>query len=220
MVKLGVLFDWDGVVVNSAPQHQVSWELLAAEEGLALPAGHFKRGFGRRNSFIIPEVLGWAREPIEIERLSQRKEVLYREILEQTPLEPLPGVRSLLQDLKVNGVPCAVGSSTERENITMLLQRFGLIDLFAVLITAEDVSLGKPDPEVFLKAAEAINRHPKNCVVLEDSEAGLQAARAGGMYALGVANTHPVSELQSADQVVSSLEQVSFGKLADWIQHR
>ena len=77
--SLGVIFDWDGVIVDSAPQHLAAWELLAAEEHLPLPEGHFRKGFGLKNSFIIPEILDWTRNPKEIHRLSIRKEALYRD---------------------------------------------------------------------------------------------------------------------------------------------
>ena len=217
MRKPGVLFDWDGVIVDSAPQHEQSWELLAAEEGRILPKDHFKRGFGLKNSYIIPELLGWTRDPKEIERLSLKKEKLYRQCLQQTELSALPGVRGLLGNLNQTNVPCAVGSSTERLNITTALERLELTDYFSALITAEDVSRGKPNPEVFLKAAAAINCPPKFCIVVEDSEPGLQAARRAGMFALGVTTTHPASVLQSAQHTIPTLEQVSVADLANWI---
>jgi HAD superfamily hydrolase (TIGR01509 family) len=214
---LGVIFDWDGVIIDSAPQHLASWELLAAEERRPLPEGHFRRGFGLKNGLIIPEILGWTRDPKEIDRLSLRKEVLYRECLQKTALKPLAGVRRLLAVLHDNEVPCVVGSSTERKNITSVLGRLELEGYFSGLVTGEDVVHGKPDPEVFLKAAAVIDQLPHHCVVVEDSEPGLQAARAGGMYALGVATTRPRSELHSAHCVVESLDRVSLDDLIEMI---
>jgi HAD superfamily hydrolase (TIGR01509 family) len=218
--QLGVVFDWDGVVVDSAPQHEASWECLAAEEGLDLPHAHFQRGFGRRNHYIIPQVLGWTHDPGEIERLSRRKEVLYRECLHATKITPLPGVRMLLENLRSCGVTCAVGSSTERRNVEMVLELLRLNGLFAALVTAEDVTRGKPDPEVFIKAARAIQREPEHCVVIEDTEPGLQAARRAGMYALAVATTHQEADLPSADRVVADLVGVSAAELRRWLRSR
>ena len=128
-------------------------------------------------------------------------------------------MRTLLAVLNDHDVPRVVGSSTERENITTVLKRLELEDWFSAFVTGEDVVHGKPDPEVFLKAASVIDRLPHNGVVVEDSEAGLQAARAGGMYALGVATTRPRSELKSAHCVVETLDHVSLNDLIEWVRH-
>ena len=215
--SLGVIFDWDGVIVDSAPQHLAAWEILAAEEHLPLTEGHFRKGFGLKNSFIIPEILDWTRDPKEIHRLSLRKEALYRECLQNSALAPLGGVRTLLAVLNDHDVPCVVGSSTERKNIMSVLKRLELEGCFSAFVTGEDVVHGKPDPEVFLKAASIIERLPHNCVVVEDSEAGLQAARACGMFALGVTTTRPRSELKSAHCVVETLDHVSLNDLIEWV---
>ena len=220
MAKLGVVFDWDGVVVNSAPQHEESWERLAMEECLALPPNHFQRGFGRRNSYIIPQVLGWTRDSAEVERLSRRKEELYRDCLRRTKITPLPGVRSLLKDLQRCHIACAVGSSTERTNVEVVLGLLQLGGFFAALVTAENVTRGKPDPEVFTKAARAIRCEPQRCVVIEDTEPGLQAARRADMYALAVATTHQAQDLPSAHRVVPNLTDVSVTQLERWVAQR
>ena len=220
MNQIGVVFDWDGVVVDSAPQHEASWERLAAEEGLDLPQAHFQRGFGRRNDYIIPQVLGWTRNPVEIERLSRRKEVLYRECLRATNMTPLPGVRKLLESLRNSGVCCAVGSSTERKNVEMVVDLLRLNGFFDAIVTAEDVTHGKPDPEVFIKAARAIQCEPHSCVVIEDTEPGLRAARRAGMYALAVATTHRETDLPSADRVVTDLIGVTAAELQHWLRCR
>ncbi|TVR51858.1 MAG: HAD family phosphatase [Puniceicoccaceae bacterium] len=206
---IGALFDWDGVVLDSSRQHELSWERLAAEEGRTLPAGHFKAGFGRKNEFIIPELLGWTREHAEVRRLSLRKEELYREIVAEQGIEPLPGVKVFLERLRAAGVPCAVGSSTQRKNIETVLGVMGLADYFPHLVTSEDVGKGKPDPEVFLKAAAAVGRPPERCVVFEDAYFGLEAARAGGMKAVAVATTHAREELAGrADRIVDRLDEL------------
>ena len=109
---LGAIFDWDGVIIDSSAAHEQSWELLAAAEHRVLPPGHFKAGFGRKNQVIIPQILKWATDPAEIERLAHRKEELYRDNLKNTGIAALPGVRELLEGLRAAGVPCLVGSST------------------------------------------------------------------------------------------------------------
>ena len=212
---LGVIFDWDGVIIDSSRQHEISWERLAAEEGRTLPVGHFKAGFGKKNEWIIPELLGWTRDPAEIHRLSLRKEAIYRDVVVERGLAALPGVREFLERLRDAGVPCCIGSSTHRENITTILGVLGFADLFGGMVTAEDVTQGKPHPDVFLKAAAKIGRAPECCVVFEDAFAGIEAARAGGMKAVGVATTHPAAELAGrVDRVVHRLDELSVEDLA------
>jgi HAD superfamily hydrolase (TIGR01509 family) len=210
---LGIIFDWDGVIIDSSRQHEESWERLAAEERRALPANHFKLGFGRKNEWIIPHLLHWTDDPGEIRRLSLRKEALYRTIVVERGLHALPGVPEFIARLRAAGVPYAVGSSTHRENILTILGVTGLAGLFSELVTAEDVTHGKPHPEVFLKAAEKLRREPARCIVFEDALAGIEAARAGGMKVVGVATTHPAEALGMTDRVVRRLDELTVADL-------
>ena len=204
----GAIFDWDGVIIDSRSHHEESWERLARELGRELPAGHFLKGFGRKNEFIIPEILGWTRDEGEIRTISLRKEALYRDVVAERGLAPLEGVSTWLERLRDAGVPCAIGSSTHRANIELSLELIGLAEFFAAIVTAEDVSRGKPDPEVFVTAARRIGRDPRDCVVFEDAHVGIAAARAGGMRVIAVATTHPLEELGSADRAVRRLDEV------------
>ncbi len=211
-----VIFDWDGVLVDSSRQHEASWELLAAEGGRALPAGHFKRGFGMKNEAIIADLLGWTRDPREMERLSLRKEELFRELVARQGICVLPGAREFVARLRAQGVPRAIASSTHRLNITTCLRLLHLESDFDALVAAEDVDRGKPDPQVFLRAAEALHTPPECCVVFEDAPAGLAAAKRAGMHAVGVAGTHPAGELAAADRVVPNLQSVTAADVRNW----
>jgi beta-phosphoglucomutase family hydrolase len=212
--ELGAIFDWDGVIVDSSSHHQESWERLARETGLALPEGHFKKGFGMKNEFIIPNLLNWSKLPEEIEQLSLRKEALYREILLEWGIHPLPGVTAWLAELKRHGIPCAIGSSTHRLNIETILNMLAFKDCFNTIVTAEDVSHGKPDPEVFLTAAERIGLNPSHCVVFEDALVGIEAAHRGGMKVVAVATTNPIEALNAADLAVHRLNELSVEQIA------
>lgn len=214
----GALFDWDGVVIDSRIHHEISWERLAAEIGGPLPTDHFLRGFGRKNDYIIPEILNWTREESEIRRLSLRKEALYREVVAERGLEALPGVRPWLERLRDAEIPCAIGSSTHRANIDLSLGMIGLGEFFAGIVTAEDVTQGKPHPDVFLKAADSIKRPPERCVVFEDAHVGIEAARAGGMRVIAVATTHSIAELGAADRAVHRLDELTVESLAAFFQ--
>src|SRR5471032_404130 len=193
--KRGAVFDWDGVIINSAAQHELSWERLARECGKTLPENHFKRGVGMKNEVIIPEVLHWTAAPVEIRILSLRKEAIYREVVREQGMTALPGVESWLRVLRDEGIPCAIASSTHRENITTTLDVLGLAEFFSAIVTAEDVKRGKPDPEVFLTAARRIGVEPGNAVVFEDALVGITAAHAAGMRVVAVATTEPMDKL-------------------------
>lgn len=211
-MSFGVIFDWDGVVVDSSAQHERAWELLAAERNLPLPDGHFKRGFGKKNEVIIPD-LGWATEAAAVAELAARKEALYRERVRADGIVALPGVRELLTSLRDAGVPCAVGSSTPRENLDALFEMLRLDGFFAAVVSGDDVTHGKPAPDIFLLAAERIGLSPERCVVIEDAFVGIEAAHAGGMKCVAVATTNPLDALGAADLAVRSLEELDAKRL-------
>lgn len=208
-VPWGAIFDWDGVIIDSAALHEQSWHRLARELGTTIGPDSFIRGFGMKSARIIEEIHRWSHDPTEIARLTNRKEALYREIVDQSDIAPLPGVVEWLHRLAEAGVACAVASSTHRLNIDAVLSRIGLQDAFRAIVSAEDVLHGKPNPEVFLKAAEKLALAATRCVVFEDAHVGIEAAHAAGMKVVAVANTHPAAELSAADLVVRRLDHLS-----------
>ena len=212
-----VIFYWDGVVVDSSAHHERSWEVLAAQRGFSLPGGHFKRGFGKKNNMIIPD-LGWATAPAEVDTLAREKEEIYRSLVRQHGIQPLPGIRELLAALQTADIPCAIGSSTERANLDCLLDLMDLRQFFSVIVSGEEVVHGKPDPSIFLLAAERLGTAPAQCVVIEDALVGIEAARRAGMPVLAVATTEALESLRGATSAVPDLRGVTVGdlrKLAD-----
>jgi len=205
----GVLFDWDGVVIDSSAQHERSWELLAQETGLPLPEGHFKAGFGKKNQVIIPDILRWAQEPAAIATLAARKEEIYRDLVRQSGVTILPGARELLAALELEGVPTAVASSTPRQNLDAIFASTGLDRFFKAVVCGDDVVNGKPAPDVFFLAARKIGLAPDACLVIEDAHAGIEAALAAGMRVLAVATTHPLADLHRATAAVESLAEIT-----------
>ena len=218
-MKFAAIFDWDGVIVDSSAAHERSWEILAAEEKLPLPEGHFKKGFGRKNEFIIPQILQWteAENAKEIARLANREEALYRDIVAASDLEPLPGVRELLAALNAEKIPCAVGSSTHRANIDLAMRLLGLESFFSGIVTSENVQRGKPAPDVFLQAAASVGCAPGAGVVFEDAFAGIEAGVTGGFKVIAVATTNPAEALRetAASRVVHRLTEVTPQTLRD-----
>jgi len=205
----GAIFDWDGVIIDSAKLHEQSWHQLAGELGKSIAPESFIRGFGMKSAQIIATIHHWATEPEQVAGLVQRKEALYRELVSKSDIRPLPGVVEWLHRLHEAGAPCAVASSTQRANIEAVLHRIGLERGFAAIVSAEDVSHGKPDPEVFLKAAERLELEPQRCLVFEDAYVGIEAGHAAGMKVIAVTTTHRAEELRAADLVVRRLDELS-----------
>lgn len=215
--QLGVVFDLDGVLVDSHDQHHAAWLRLAEEVGRQLTDEQFAESFGMRNVMCIPHVFHWA-DPDDhqlIEELGERKEEHYRAILAEQTIAPLPGVESFIEKLSAAGIPGSVGSSTSVLNIELCLRSTGLDQFFGDHITgAEDVANGKPAPDVFLEAARKIAREPRHCVVIEDAHVGVDAARAGGMKVIAVTTTHEADSFGGKpDLVVDSLAGVDLDQV-------
>ena len=211
---LGAIFDWDGVVIDSAKLHEQSWRRLAEELGRQIAPDSFIRGFGMKSGHIIEKIHHWASAPDDVARLADRKEALYREIVAGSDIAPLSGVVEWLHLLRDAVVPCAVASSTPRANIEAVLDRIGLQQAFQALVSAEDVVHGKPNPEVFLKAAERLEMPAERCVVFEDAYVGIAAGHAAGMKVVAVTTTHFAKELKAADLVVRRLDELSIEQIA------
>ena len=203
------IFDWDGVIIDSSRQHELSWDRLAEHEKLPLPAGHFQRSFGMKNERIIPHLLQWTTDPAEIKRLSWQKEEFYRQIVRESGIRALPGVREFLERLDAAGIPRIVGSSTPRENIELVVELIGLRQFFQPIVAAADVTHGKPDPEVFLLCAQRLGFPAQRCVVFEDAHVGIEAAHAAQMKVVGVASTHSAESIRHADRVVQQLDELT-----------
>jgi len=210
------VFDWDGVILDSSRHHEESWERLAKEVGRVLPQGHFLKGFGRRNIEIMRDMLKWSESAAEIDTLSRRKEELYREVVQERGIEPLPGVKCWLERLEREGIRCGIGSSTEDKNVKLGLGLLGLERFFRTAVTAGDVQRGKPAPDVFLEVARRLEASPGRCVVFEDAPAGVEAGRAAGMRVVGVTTTHPGGHLEGVDREVERLDELQVSELSEW----
>jgi beta-phosphoglucomutase family hydrolase len=200
---VAVLFDLDGVIVDSRPHHLTAWHDLARRHALQHPPDYFTRTFGLRNDAILGGLIPGVRRE-DLARLAHEKEALFREVA-RGRVEALPGVRELLATLDEQAIPRAVVTSTPSANLHLVLDSLGLTGRFQALVAEEDAAKGKPDPEGFLVAASRVGVEPSRCVVIEDAPAGLQAAKAAGMRAIGITTTHPAPDLGDADLVVDSL---------------
>jgi beta-phosphoglucomutase len=210
-----VIWDVDGVLVDSAEQHRQAWHRLAAEEGVPFTDADFWATFGMRNADIIPRFYGANLTPKQIQALAGRKESAYRALLRAQAV-PLPGARELLAALHAASYRQAIGSSAPPENLQTIVDLLGLAPYLEAIISGERVAHGKPAPDIFLAAAAALGVAPERCVVIEDAPAGVAAAHAGGMRCLAVRRAGQADPpgLASADLVVDSLTQVNVATVA------
>jgi HAD superfamily hydrolase (TIGR01509 family) len=210
------IFDMDGVLIDSGAHHRHAWRALLAELGTE-PAHpeHWRLTIGRPSEEAIPLLLGRRVSGAEARRLARRKRDLYQERA-QTGMEPVPGVPEFLHALERQHVPRAVGTSASRWDAERLLDDLGLLRFFDVVVTADDVMLGKPDPEVWSQAARRMRVTPGHCVVFEDAPVGIQAARAAGMRAIGVTTAHTDAELLAAgaDRTIPDFQGLEWSSIA------
>jgi len=208
------IFDLDGVIVDTAVYHYKAWKRLANELGFDFSHEQNEqlKGISRVRSLEL--ILGWGgvhKTQAEQQELATRKNDWYVAMIsEMTPEDLLPGVKHFLETLKTQGISIGLGSASK--NAGIILERTGVQALFDAVVDGNTVSASKPDPEVFVKCAEALQASAVNCVVFEDAIAGIEAAKAAGMKVVGIG--HP-EVLGKADLVIPGLHEMTIEKLFD-----
>jgi beta-phosphoglucomutase len=208
--KLAVIFDMDGVLVDSYMAHFRSWQEVGAEQGHTVTEAEFAAQFGRTSREIIAGAWGGgAFTDAEIAALDDRKEAVFREIL-AADFPTMPGAEALLQALHHAGFALGVGSSGPPENVDFVLDHLVNRALFDAVVTGSDVTRGKPDPQVFLLVAQRLGAAPARCAVVEDAPVGVQAANAAGMTSIGFASTgRSRAAFADADFAIDALDELS-----------
>ena len=207
----GVIFDMDGVLVDSADAHWESWRRLADENGVSVNREHFTSTFGRPSSDIIPFIFGELTST-KTQALSERKEAIYRDLLGDPP-PIVAGAVDLVRSLHAAGIALALGSSGPRDNIDLVLGAMRVVESMSVIISSDDVTRGKPDPQVFQLSAQRLGLPPDRCIVIEDAPVGIQAAKAAGARAVAVLIYHPRQSFAQADFTVDRLTDLSVQRL-------
>ncbi len=198
-----VLWDMDGTLLDSAEYHWHAWRDTLAAEGHPVAHDYFIATFGQRNDTILRGLFGEDFSDADVARVGDAKEQLYRQIVAERGVVLLPGVRMWLERLREAGFHQAVASAAPRANVDAIIVALDIGAFFGAITSAEDVTRGKPDPQVFLLAAERLNVVPARCVVLEDAPAGVEAAKRAGMRVIGVRSSHGTLP---ADITVDTLE--------------
>lgn len=207
-MKRAVIFDMDGVLVDSYQPHFESWRALARESGIEMTETQFASSFGRTSREIIAEYWGDGLSAERVKAMDDRKELLYRQIIAKAcPI--MDGAVELIESLHADGFGIAVGSSGPPENVALVLDKLDRRPMFGAVVTGMDVTRGKPDPQVFLLAAQRLGVPPGRCVVVEDAPAGVAAANAAGMPCAAILGTAPPEKLSGARIIVSSLRELT-----------
>jgi beta-phosphoglucomutase family hydrolase len=198
-----VLWDMDGTLVDSAEYHWQAWREAMSCQNAPITRQQFLATFGQRNDSILRQWMGEKATPAVIQRIGDAKEELYRQIVRDRGLAPLPGALEWVRRLQQQGWRQAIASAAPRANVETILDVLQAQNCFQAIVSAEDVQRGKPDPEVFLVAATKLRVQPEHCIVVEDAAHGVQAARAAHMRSIGVNHD---GEYLPADIVVKSLD--------------
>jgi len=192
-----VIFDMDGVLVDSGACHRAAWRALLDELGVAASDDFWRLTIGRPSHEAVGLLLDRELAETEARELSRRKQQLYLKIA-TAGIPAVAGVVDFVEDLVRRRVPRAVATSARQSDVDHMLGGIGLLDRFDAIITAEQVRRGKPDPEVYLLAAQALGAPPPACLVFEDSLVGVHAASLAGMRVIGLATSHTEAELVDA----------------------
>lgn len=201
-----VLFDFDETIIDLEPQHTAAHEALCRDHGsdYAQMPETFRLGSGRRIVDDIREMrahFGWTASE---EELFARRQQHFDAICRDAQLEPMPGIRALIDELRTRGVPLAITSSAVKSSIEAILARLGMRNAFTLIVDGSEVAHGKPDPESYLLTARKLGVAPERCVVFEDSEVGVEAAKRAGMFCIAIRNPRAQirQNLDAADVVV------------------
>jgi beta-phosphoglucomutase len=210
---LALVFDLDGVIIDSMPLHTAAWRVYLERLGI-INDDIENQMHGRRNDEIVRALIDANLPPEEVIRHGAEKERLFREmVLPELEQYVVPGLREFLD--RTNGTPLAVASNAERANIDFVLDGAGLRQYFSVVVDGQQVSRPKPWPDVYLRAAELLHTLPKNCIIFEDSPTGISAARAAGGRVAGIA-THTMN-LPGVDVVVRDFRDPA---LPPWLERQ
>lgn len=213
-MTIGFIFDLDGVITDTAKFHYQAWKALADSLGISIDEtfNETLKGISRMDS--LDRILAHGHRenaftPAEKEALAQQKNDHYVQLLEHLTTEDvLPGVVPLLQQAQARHIPCAVASASK--NAPLILEKLGVRAYFATIVDPDSLSKGKPDPEIFLAAADSIGVLPQNAIGFEDAQSGIDGLKAAGIYAVGMSASQP---LIGADMQVSEMTELSVDAL-------
>ena len=206
-----VIFDMDGTLVATTDADFMAWQKLFREHGRDLSFKDYFPLLGRKSQDVVSDVL-----ELEGEKASMamaRKMELFEEIVSIHGIHIMPNVEAFLKSIADAGIPMALATSSRKLKMQLVMEGSGLDKYFSVFVTGEEVNLGKPNPHIFLLAAEKLGVDPKGCIVLEDAFSGVAAAKAAGMKCIAIISTHEEKDLYEADLIIENFSELSLGVL-------
>ena len=210
--SFAIIFDMDGVIVDSNPYHKIALQQFAREHGHELTEQLLKeKVYGRTNKQWILNLFGSLPEA-KINQYAQEKEALYRELY-KNDIKPVKGLVTFLDLLEKNNIPKAIGTSAPGVNVDFSLDDTNLRKYFSIILDDTFVTEGKPNPEIYIKVAKALNLPNSQCIVIEDSLSGVTAGKRAGSKVIGITTTHTAEELHEADLIINDFDELSIEKL-------
>ncbi len=213
MQKIAVIWDLDGTIVDSAHCFQVALAQFLKKNGFPFTVSdeeYRKKYFGMAFKEILLRITGGEIEPEKIDAYVEDYFSLSIELVKQGLVTPIPGVEKILKMLKERSVPMAIGSSSNLNMIITELQAVGYLGYFTNIISGGALP-SKPAPNIFLVAAQSLHCEPQNCIVIEDSIAGIHSANNAGIKCIGITTTRSATDIQDADLIIDSFDQLTFG---------
>lgn len=213
--NIAIIFDMDGVIVNNHQYHLKSWLQFFDKYNVSMTEeGYKKKVNGRTMEEILTTFINKNLSKQELRELGEEKEAVYRDMY-RPYIKPVDGLPEFLEELKVRNVPRAVATSAPPANVDFTMEHTRLRQFFSTIVDDTMVSKGKPNPEVYLTAAQKLDMPPERCIVFEDAILGIQAGKNAGMKVIGVATTHTRKELEAenTDYVVDDFSGLSVEKL-------
>lgn len=202
---MGILFDMDGVIADTNPFHKVSIQQFCVRHGIEASDEFLReKVYGRVNKEWIPNLFGELAST-EIEKLAAEKEQLFRELY-APHLQAVEGLIEFLQRLQKHQIKAAVATSAPLENADFILDGLNIRSYFQAILHSADVERGKPDPEIYLKAADALDEYAEDCIVIEDSISGVQAGKAAGAKVIAITTTHDADEFGPVSLVIENFK--------------
>ncbi len=207
MKEIAILFDMDGVIVDNHKIHIQAWKVFGERKNFSITDEDVYGFFGNTNNEILKMIMGNQLSSEEMIKLAREKEMIYREIFEKT-IKPVDGLPELLGNLKKEHINTAVATAGPEENLTFVLKKTGLTSYFDILVHDSMVTNGKPDPEIYLMAADKLNIPPKNCLVFEDAVHGIASGKKAGMKVVALTTTYTKDKLLKADKIIKNFNEI------------